>query len=63
MEKCFTKARMRGYSLKAIVVYPGWLSKLLTTQVNGLENYEEILRHLTQNKEAIKIYIEVAHNS
>jgi len=52
--------------MKAIAVYPGkpnsmhleairWLNKLLTTRVNDLENYGEMLRHLTQNKEAIKV--------
>jgi len=60
--------------MKAIAVYPGkpnsmhledirWLNKLLTTRVNDLENYGEMLRHLTQNKEAIKVYIEVAQSS
>ena len=60
--------------MKAIAVYPGkpnsmhlenirWLSEMLTTRVDGLENYEEMVRHLTQNKEAIKVYIEVAQNS
>jgi hypothetical protein len=36
------------------------LNKLLTTPVNGLENYAEMLRHLTEDKEAIKVYVEVA---
>ena len=46
--------------VKAEAFYPGWLNKLLTTKVRGLENYAEMLRHLTQDKEAIKVYIEVA---
>jgi glucose 1-dehydrogenase len=41
--------------IKAEAFYPAWLNKLLTTRVNGLENYEEMLRHLTQDKEAIKV--------
>jgi threonine dehydrogenase-like Zn-dependent dehydrogenase len=45
--------------IKAEAVYPGWLSKLLTTPVKGLENYEEMLRRLTDDKEAIKVYVEV----
>ena len=48
--------------IKAESFYPGWLNKLLTTRVDGLENYEEMLRHLTQNEEAIKVYIEVAQS-
>jgi threonine dehydrogenase-like Zn-dependent dehydrogenase len=46
--------------VKAEAFFPGWLNKLLTTRINGLENYAEMLRHLTQDKEAIKVYIEVA---
>jgi len=40
--------------------YPGWLKKLLTHPVKGLENYEEIIRLLTDTKGAIKVYCEVA---
>ena len=46
--------------VKAEAFFPGWLNKLLTTRINGLENYAEMLRHLTQDKEAIKVYVEVA---
>jgi threonine dehydrogenase-like Zn-dependent dehydrogenase len=45
--------------VKAEAFFPGWLNKLLTTRVNGLENYAEMLRHLIEDKEAIKVYIEV----
>jgi glucose 1-dehydrogenase len=45
--------------IKAEAVYPGWLSKLLTTPVKGLENYEEMLRRLTDDRDAIKVYVEV----
>ena len=48
--------------VKAEAFFPGWLNKLLTTRVNGLENYAEMLRHLTQAKEAIKVYVEVAQD-
>ncbi len=48
--------------IKAEAFYPGWLKKLLTTRVDSLENFGEMLRHLTQNKEAIKVYIEVAQS-
>ena len=46
--------------VKAEALYPGWLKKLLTTKISGLENYSEMLRHLTEDKEAIKVFIEVA---
>ena len=46
--------------VKAEAFFPGWLNKLLTTPVKGLENYAEMLRHLTDDKEAIKVYVEVA---
>jgi threonine dehydrogenase-like Zn-dependent dehydrogenase len=45
--------------IKAEAVYPGWLSRLLTTPVKGLENYEEMLRRLSEDKDAIKVYVEV----
>jgi len=45
--------------VKAEAFFPGWLSKLLTTRINGLENYAEMLRHLIEDKEAIKVYVEV----
>jgi glucose 1-dehydrogenase len=40
--------------------YPGWLNKLLTHPVKGLENYAEMIRLLTEAKGAIKVYCEVA---
>jgi threonine dehydrogenase-like Zn-dependent dehydrogenase len=39
---------------------PGWLAKLLTHRVKGLENYQELFQHLTTGKGAIKVYCEVA---
>lgn len=48
--------------VKAEALFPGWLRKLLTTEVRGLENYEEMLRHLA-NKDAIKVYVQVAPES
>ena len=48
--------------IKAEALYPGWLSKLLTTPVQGLENYDEMIRRLTEDKDAIKVYMEVASN-
>ena len=40
--------------------FPGWLSKLLTNPVKGLENFAELFGQLTGDKNAIKVYCEVA---
>lgn len=40
--------------------YPGWLSRLLTHPVKGLENYNELFEKLTNTKGAIKVFCEVA---
>jgi len=40
--------------------YPGWLRKLLTHPVKGLESYTEMMRILTEAKGSIKVYCEVA---
>ena len=40
--------------------YPGWLGRLLTHPVEGLENYETLLKTLTEAKGAIKVYCDVA---
>src|SRR6266852_6519577 len=46
--------------VKAEAVYPGWFNKLLTTRIDGLESFAELQRHLIEDKEAIKVYVEVA---
>jgi threonine dehydrogenase-like Zn-dependent dehydrogenase len=46
--------------VKAEALYPGWLKKLLTTPIKGLDNYAEMLRRLEEDKDAIKVYVEVA---
>jgi len=40
--------------------YPGWLSKLLTHPIEGLQNYQSLMKTLTEAKGAIKVYCEVA---
>jgi threonine dehydrogenase-like Zn-dependent dehydrogenase len=40
--------------------YPGWLQRLLTHPVRGLENYQQLLDTLTMAKGAIKVYCEIA---
>jgi threonine dehydrogenase-like Zn-dependent dehydrogenase len=45
---------------RAELEFPGWLSKFLTHPVNGLDNYREMMRLLTQAKGAIKVFVNVA---
>jgi threonine dehydrogenase-like Zn-dependent dehydrogenase len=40
--------------------YPGWLARLLTHRVCGLERYRELFNHLENPDGAIKIFCEVA---
>jgi glucose 1-dehydrogenase len=40
--------------------YPGWLRRLLTDPVSGLQNYRELFDRLQNPNGAIKIYCEVA---
>jgi glucose 1-dehydrogenase len=45
---------------KATAVFPSWLDQLLTTPVEGLDRYDQMLRELTENPDAIKVFVEVA---
>jgi len=45
---------------QAELAYPGWLSKLLTHPVRGLDRYGQLIETLTDAKDAIKVYCEVA---
>ena len=40
--------------------YPGWLRRLLTHPVKGLENYEDLFAKLANPNGAIKVFCEVA---
>ena len=40
--------------------YPGWLRRLLTHPVQGLDNYPELFEHLRNPNGAIKIFCEVS---
>jgi len=46
--------------LKAEARFPGWLSRLLTTSIAGLERYGEMIERLTNDTDAIKVYVEVS---
>src|ERR1700756_2150546 len=49
-----------GDMAQAEAEYPGWLSKLLTDPVKGLESYTELFQKLTSPNGAIKVFCEVA---
>ena len=42
------------------VTWPGVLQKILTTPVEGLENYREMMRLLVEDRDALKVYVNVA---
>ncbi len=44
--------------VKAEAHFPRWLEQLLTTRIDGLENYEQMLRAL-DDPDAIKVYVQV----
>jgi threonine dehydrogenase-like Zn-dependent dehydrogenase len=49
-----------GDMAQAEAEYPGWLSRLLTHPVKGLENYQQLFDYLTNAKDAIKVFCEVS---
>ena len=42
------------------VTFPGVLEKILTNPVDGLEGYTEMMRLLVEDKDALKVYVNVA---
>jgi threonine dehydrogenase-like Zn-dependent dehydrogenase len=42
------------------VTYPGVISRILTTPIEGLENYEKMMRALCDDQAALKVYVDVA---
>ena len=42
------------------VTYPGVIQRILTTPVNGLDHYKEMMRLLVEDNEALKVYVNVA---
>jgi threonine dehydrogenase-like Zn-dependent dehydrogenase len=41
------------------LMYPGVLQKILTHPVQGLDNYAEVMRLLVEDKNALKVFVEV----
>ena len=42
------------------LMYPGVLPKILTNPVQGLDNYQEMMRLLVEDNSALKVYVNVA---
>ena len=42
------------------MMFPGVLEKILTNPVDGLDNYEEMMRLLVEEKDALKVFVNVA---
>ncbi len=42
------------------VTYPNVIERILTTPVAGIKNYKEMMRLLVEDKDALKVYVEVA---
>ena len=45
---------------QAALEYPGWLNRLLTHPVKGLENYTQLFEYLEHGQGVIKVFCEVA---
>lgn len=43
------------------VMYPGVLQKILTSPVDGLDNFAEMMRLLVEDQSALKVYVNVAY--
>ncbi len=57
---CQDFERGARFLAQAEATYPGWLARLLTYPVKGLENYAQLMQTLTSATGAIKVYCEVA---
>jgi len=42
------------------VMYPDVIHKVLTTPVDGMDNYQEMMRLLVEDRDALKVYVNVA---
>ena len=44
------------------LTYPGVTEKILTNPVNGLDNYKEMMRLLVEDKDALKVFVNVSQS-
>jgi threonine dehydrogenase-like Zn-dependent dehydrogenase len=42
------------------MMFPGVLPRILTSPVEGLDNYQEMMRLLVEDKGALKVFVNVA---
>lgn len=49
--------------IKAHALFPGSLEQLLTTPIRGLERHDEMICALTEDADAIKVYVEMIGSS
>ncbi|MCO8125221.1 glucose 1-dehydrogenase [Stieleria sp. TO1_6] len=42
------------------MMYPGVLDKILTHPVDGMDNYQEMMRLLVEDKDALKVFVNIA---
>jgi threonine dehydrogenase-like Zn-dependent dehydrogenase len=54
----YFEAGVRDFAL-AEATYPGWLARLLTHPVQGLDHWPDFLHNLTEGHDVIKTYLEV----
>ena len=45
--------------VKAEAFFPGWLGRLLTTPIQGLGDPEAVISHLMEDREAIKVFVDL----
>jgi threonine dehydrogenase-like Zn-dependent dehydrogenase len=55
----YFEAAVRDLAM-AEVQYPGWAGRLLTHPIQGLENYRQMIDTLTNARDAIKVFVEIA---
>ncbi|MFL5775518.1 MAG: glucose 1-dehydrogenase [Chloroflexota bacterium] len=49
--------------LRAEAFYPGWLERLLTRRIDGLDKLDDLLDVLHDDQGAIKVYVQIARES
>jgi threonine dehydrogenase-like Zn-dependent dehydrogenase len=42
------------------VMFPGVVQRILTTPIDGIENYQQMMKTLVEDNEALKVYVNVA---
>lgn len=49
-----------GDLVMAEALWPGWAGRLLTHRIDGLEGFAEMIRVLTDEKQAVKVHVQVS---